>query len=86
MVRQIGARYQAPSVTALEERLHHLEMTVATVRDAVRLLARALEDGPMAEPGDRAVVEAARQAYDLLLAISVPASAGGGKGGDGERG
>ena len=75
MIRQIGSQYQEPSRPALEERVHHLEIQVATLADALRVLARGLEDGPMAEPGDRTVVEAARQAYDLLLAARVPPSA-----------
>lgn len=75
MIRQIGSHYQEPSNTALEERVHHLETQVATLTDALRVLARGLEDGPMAEPGDRTVVEAARQAYDLLLATPVPSAA-----------
>lgn len=74
MIRQIGAHYQEPSMTELEERVRHLESTVATLADALRVLARGLEDGPMAEPGDRTVVEAARQAHELLLAADVLAT------------
>jgi hypothetical protein len=75
MVRQIGSHYQEPSGTALEERVHHLETQVATLADALRVLARGLEDGPMTEPGDRTVVTAARQAHDLLLVARVPSAA-----------
>ncbi len=75
MSRQIGAHYQAPSMTGLEERVHRLESTVAALADALRVLARGLEDGPMSEPGNRTVVEAARQAHDLLLAANVVAAA-----------
>ena len=57
-----------PSVALLEERVHHLESRVTTLADALRLLARGLEDGPMSEPGDRTLAEAARRAHDLLLA------------------
>jgi hypothetical protein len=57
-----------PSVALLEERVHRLESRVTTLADALRLLARGLEDGPMSEPGDRTPAEAARQAHDLLLA------------------
>lgn len=67
MSRQIGSHYQEVSMTVLEERLHHLEAKVATLAGALRILARALEGGPMAEPGGREVAEAARQARDLLL-------------------
>jgi exonuclease VII small subunit len=58
-----------PSMTALEERVHLLESTVATLADALRLLAHGLEGGPLSGPGDQPVAEAARKAYDLLLAI-----------------
>ena len=75
MSRQIGSHYQETSMTALEERLHRLETKVATLTDAVRVLARGLEDGPLSEPGERNVVEAARQAHELLLAAGTPAPA-----------
>jgi exonuclease VII small subunit len=75
MIRQIGSHYQEPSNSALEERVHHLESQVATLTDALLVLARGLEDGPMAEPGDRTMAEAARQAHDLLLAAQVPSAA-----------
>jgi hypothetical protein len=74
--RQIGVHYQEPSGTGLEERVHHLEAKVATLTDALRLLARGLEDGPLAEPGERAVVGAARQAHELLIAAESPPPAG----------
>ena len=60
-----------PSMTALEERVHLLESTVATLADALRLLAHGLEGGPLSGPGDQPAAEAARKAYDLLLAIEV---------------
>jgi hypothetical protein len=63
------------SKTVLEERVHLLESQVATLTDALRVLARGLEDSPMSEPGDRTVVEAARRAHDLLLATRIPSSA-----------
>lgn len=77
MIRQIGSHFQESSNTALEERVHYLETQVATLADALQVLARGLEDSPMAEPGDRTVVEAARHAHDLLLAARVPSAAGG---------
>lgn len=76
MSRQIGSHFQESSNTALEERVHHLETQVATLVDALRVLARGLEDGPMTEPGDRTVGEAARHAHDLLLAARAPSAAG----------
>jgi len=60
-----------PSMTALEERVHHLESRVATLADALRLLAHGLEEGPMSGPGGQPVADAARKAYDLLLAAEV---------------
>ena len=68
MSRQIGSQYQAESRLALEERVHQLEARMATLADAVDVLARGLEGGPLAEPDERKVVDAARQAHDLLLA------------------
>ena len=68
MSRQIGSQYQAESRLALEERVHQLEARVATLADAVDVLARGLERGPLAEPDERKVVDAARKAHDLLLA------------------
>jgi hypothetical protein len=59
------------STTALEERVHLLESRVDTLADALRLLAHGLENGPMSGPGDQPVAEAARKAYDLLLAVEV---------------
>ena len=58
-------------MTALEGRVHLLESRVATLADALRLLAHGLENGPMSGPGDQPVAEAARKAYDLLLAVEV---------------
>ena len=68
MTRQIGSQYQAESRLALEERVHRLEVRVATLADAVDVLARGLGGGPLAEPDERKAVDAARQAHDLLLA------------------
>lgn len=68
MIRQIGSQYQAESRLALEERVHQLETRVATLADAVEVLTRGLEGGPLAEPDERKVVDAARKAHDLLLA------------------
>jgi hypothetical protein len=76
MIRQIGSQYQAESRLALEERVHQLETRVATLADAVDVLARGLEGGPLAEPDERKVIDAARKAHDLLLAArAVPPAA-----------
>jgi hypothetical protein len=68
MTRQIGSQYQGPSQPALEERVHILETRVAALAEALRVLTRGLERGPLAEPDERQVVDAARKAHDLLLA------------------
>lgn len=52
----------------IEERLRGLEDRVATLTEAVRVLAHGLEDLPSAEPGDNRRAAAARRAHDLLLA------------------
>jgi hypothetical protein len=60
------------SLAALEERVRVLEDRVATLTEAMRVLAHGLEDLPVAEPAsDRAAV-AARSAHDLLL-MAMPA-------------
>ncbi len=72
MNRQIGFHYQEASRFALEERMHLLEARVAALSEAVSVLVRGLATSPLAEPGDRAAAEAARQAHDLLLAARRP--------------
>src|SRR5258708_39478440 len=57
MNREDGLAARRPSVALLEERVHRLESRVTTLADALRLLARGLEDGPMSEPGDRRPAE-----------------------------
>jgi exonuclease VII small subunit len=66
-----GPEGREVAVTELEERVRLLESTVATLADALRLLAHGLEDGPMSRPGGQPVADAARRAYDLLLAAEV---------------
>ncbi len=58
---------------ALEERVQILEAQVALLDEALRVLARGLEEIPAAEPDRRQAAEAARQAHDLLLAGKPPA-------------
>ena len=77
MSRQIGSRYQETSRPALEERVHVLEARVAALTDALAVLTRALEGGPLAGPGERNVVGAARQAHDLTLAANAAVPAAG---------
>jgi hypothetical protein len=52
--------------TALAE-IRQLEARVDALIDAVEVLARGLEGGPMATPEDRKPEEAARRARELLL-------------------
>jgi hypothetical protein len=47
--------------------VRRLEARVDALTEAVEVLARGLEDGPMAEPGDNKPAEAARRAHELLL-------------------
>ncbi|MGD0240210.1 MAG: hypothetical protein ABSB59_07765 [Streptosporangiaceae bacterium] len=52
--------------TALTE-VRRLEARLDALIDAVEVLARGLEGGPMAAPEDRKPEEAARRARELLL-------------------
>jgi hypothetical protein len=56
-----------PAVRAVAEGVRRLEARVDALTEAVEVLARGLEQGPMAEPGDRKPAEAARRARELLL-------------------
>jgi hypothetical protein len=56
------------SAITLQERVHLLEIRVAALTEALRLLTRGLEVLPTAEPGGRPAAEAARRAHELLLA------------------
>jgi hypothetical protein len=57
----------SPGKPALEERVHRLEAQMQALVEAVEVLARGLENGPMAEPRNRHTEEAARRAHELLL-------------------
>ena len=52
---------------AAVDEVRRLEARVDALTEAVEVLARGLEDGPMAEPGDTNPAEAARRARELLL-------------------
>lgn len=65
-------------MTVLEERVHHLESKVAALTDALRVLTKALEGGPLAEPGEQRVPEAARTARELLLSAHLAGGSGPG--------
>jgi hypothetical protein len=70
MTRQTGPQDQEMSRTALEERVHLLESRVATLAEAVSVLSRGLEGGPLAEPDQRTAADAGRRAHELLLAAT----------------
>jgi hypothetical protein len=72
MARQIGWR-NAESPAAIEYRMHKLEDRMTALTEAVRVLARGLENLPATEPGGKRAAEAARRAYALLL-VSEPAA------------
>ena len=63
-----GSADLAPdSMAAMEQRIRRLETRLDALAEAVGVLVRGLEDGPMAEPAERRAEEAARRAHDLLL-------------------
>lgn len=51
----------------VDDRVRTLEVQVDALTEAVEVLARGLEDGPLAEPSDRHAQEAARRTHELLL-------------------
>ncbi len=57
----------SPDTVTMEERVHRLEVQADALAEAIGVLARGLEGGPMAEPRNRHVEEAARRAHELLL-------------------
>ncbi|MGE5290199.1 MAG: hypothetical protein ACM3ML_24035 [Micromonosporaceae bacterium] len=67
MARQIEPRLGEPRLATLEERLSEVELRVAMLTEAVRVLARGLEGSPVDEPADGAAAEAARRARELLM-------------------
>jgi hypothetical protein len=58
---------ESAAIAAIERRVRLLEARVEAVAEAVEVLARGLENSPMAEPVNRPAGEAARRAYELLL-------------------
>ena len=63
----------SPGTATMEERVHRLEVQADALAEAIEVLTRGLEGGPMAEPRNRHAEEAARRAHELLiLARSVP--------------
>jgi hypothetical protein len=55
------------AMAAVERRVRLLETRVEAIAEAIEVLVRGLEEGPMAEPVDHPVREAARRAHELLL-------------------
>jgi hypothetical protein len=64
------------AIAAIERRMRLLETRVEAIAEAVEVLARGLESGPMAEPEDYPAREAARRAHELLL-LAKPGRRGG---------
>ena len=56
-----------PAVSIALAEVRQLEARVDALIDAVEVLVRGLEGGPMATPEDRNPEEAARRARELLL-------------------
>jgi hypothetical protein len=56
-----------PDSTVLGDQVRRLEAQMEALIEAVEVLARGLERGPMAEPQNRNTEEAARRAHELLL-------------------
>lgn len=67
MVRYGDQRDRESALTDLEKRVSRLETRTEAVAEAIRLLAHGLEEGPLAEPGEKTVTEAARRAHELVL-------------------
>jgi hypothetical protein len=67
MDRSAESARGAADPATVEERIRQLEATVESLIEAVEVLARGLEGGPMAEPRNRHTEEAARRAHELLL-------------------
>jgi hypothetical protein len=58
-----GAQHPA----ALEDRMRQLEAEMEALIEAVEVLTRGLEGGPIGEPRNKGTEEAARRAHELLL-------------------
>lgn len=67
MIRDGDRTDQGTTPADLEKRVTRLEARTEAVAEAIRSLARGLEEGPLTEPGERTVAEAARRAHELLL-------------------
>ena len=63
----LAETHGSPGTATMEERVHRLEAQADVLAEAIEVLARGLEGGPMAEPRNRQAEEAARRAHELLL-------------------
>jgi hypothetical protein len=59
--------HASPGTATMEERVHRLEAQADVLAEAVAVLARGLEGGPMAEPRNKQAEHPARRAHELLL-------------------
>ena len=68
MTDHTAPRERETPAISLQERVRLLEVSVASLTEALQVLTRGLEGLPTAEPGGRPAAEAARRAHELLLA------------------
>jgi hypothetical protein len=68
MTRQLAVGTTPPSPAVLENRIRELEARTARLTEVIRLLTHAMENHPLAGPGDGPISEAARKAHELLMA------------------
>jgi uncharacterized protein (DUF2267 family) len=59
---------EAEAAPMVEDRIGRLEDQVSSIAEAVRTLARGLEDVPGSEPAEHRAAKAARLAHEMLLA------------------
>ncbi|MFD8496074.1 DUF2267 domain-containing protein [Amycolatopsis sp. NPDC059657] len=64
---------ESPAPGVEDHRLRDLEKSVTTLTDAVKTLARGLEELPTGQPAGKPVAQAAQEAHRLLLAAETTA-------------
>jgi hypothetical protein len=67
MDRSTESAHGGADPATVEDRIRQLEAQMEALTEAVGVLARGLEGGPMAEPRNQDTEEAARHAHELLL-------------------
>lgn len=68
-----GNSPQRQADVPLDQRVRRLETQAGILIEALQVLARGLEEGPLAEPEDDRTARAARRTHELaLLARSAP--------------